>query len=146
MWRRGLLVVGAGLALAACGETVGPCVSDGAADPEYRVAVFNPGTSPSATFPATGVQDRCGNPVPFRIVSDGRVAVAGTAVGTVEARTVTWDKATTIDPDPSRWFVLELRDAGDALVGRLAYKVYDIGTTGAIQWGAFGVAIDPVIP
>lgn len=136
------------ISFSACKDSTLPCVSDGVADPEYRLGTRDPGTSPTATFPETGVQDRCGAPVAYRIVSDGSITVAGTAVGSVEARTVTWDKATLIPPGApsSAWHELELHDANGTLVGRMGYRLYDIGASGEIRWGAWGVNITPIIP
>lgn len=116
-------------------------VEAGPADPNYRGSLGNPYLHSPAVIDSTAVQDQYGNAVAYRIVSDGRVTVIGTTLGQVDARTIVFDASLY---DNVQDHVLELRGAGDALVGRLRYRISQ-GPDGQPQifWTSAGVNVTP---
>lgn len=112
-------------------------------DSNYSTGVL-PYTCSPATFMATGVRDIYGNAVPYRIVGDGRITVGGDTVGTVAARTLTFD-STLVD---GAFRLLELRDSTNALVGRMNYRVEHsqsacASTNAQLYWSAAGMNQTP---
>jgi hypothetical protein len=114
-------------------DSITATVMPGAASPTYRTQII-PILSFPATVPDASVQDAFGNAVAFRIVSDGRIVVQDTTVGSVGARTIV------SGPDSNNHFLVELRGAGNVLVGHASYHI--VG--GQLEtWIAAGVNATP---
>lgn len=90
------------------------------------------------TLPTFAVPDSFGNGVPFRVVPDGRIGVAGDTVGSAAARTIDFS---TIPLDVSTWYEAELRIKPDSLVGYFGYRVYT-ATNGkrTMNWRTYALA------
>jgi hypothetical protein len=95
-----------------------------------------------AKLAASAVSDKHGNPIPFRIVSDGRLTVQGDVVGTDAARTVTFN-ASMLDTATLAWHgPIELRGIGDTLKARGWYQILIAGSGAgqpAIGWRIRGI-------
>lgn len=106
-------------------------------DSNYRMQGIPSQQSP-AVFPGDGVRDIYGNGLPYRIVSDGRLTVLDTVVGSVGARTVTFGQAQVA----GRRYTAELRGTGDVLVGRMSYHIGLSSGVPIISFTACGVKVD----
>lgn len=118
-------------------DTAKATVLPAPASPTYRLQNTIILTSP-AVIPANAVQDAFGNAVPFRVVSDGRLTVQDTTVGTIAARTVVFD-STAYD---GQHHAVELRGAGGVLVGRMDYLIGAEHPPG-LQYKTAGVDLTP---
>lgn len=94
-------------------------VEAGTADPNY-LSTTSPYSHSPAVVEAGAVQDQYGNPVPFRVVTDGRIQVKSVTTGDVDARTIAFDASLY---DNLQDHVVELRGVGDAVVGHLRYRI-----------------------
>jgi hypothetical protein len=114
-------------------DSVVATILPGPASPTYRTQ-----SVPIQSFPATvaenSVQDQYGNPVPFRIISDGRIVVQDTTTGSVGARTIV------AGPDAQTDYTVELRGINGALVGHALYRINNGQLLG---WMAAGVSLTP---
>lgn len=104
-------------------DSVFATVLPGPASPTY-LAAQTPIQNFPATVPATEVQDAYGNPVAYRIVSDGRIVVQGDTVGTVAARTIV------SGPNAQADYIVNLQDANGVVVGHARYRI----TQGVLQY------------
>lgn len=101
---------------------------------------FSAGPSP-ALIDSQFVGDPYQNPVPFRIVSDGRLTVTGDTVGTRAARTVTFtadmvDNTTIYGP-------LNFVNASGAVIAHATYQIASDGTVPVIIWHVYGLNVTP---
>jgi hypothetical protein len=95
-------------------------------NPYYR-SQSNPLQCSLAVIAADAVQDKYGNAIAYRIVSDKILTVQSLEPGAVGARTVAFTTSTdSLPPGGSsitRYFVTELRGADEVLVGHLQYRI-----------------------
>jgi hypothetical protein len=116
-------------------------VIPGPADANFRIIgaiLFSP-----AVLPADAVRDAFANAVPFRVVGDANITVSDTTTGSVGARTLTFIEST--NPNGGTSAIVELRGAGNILVGHLRYHIAPPGSYAlpAIDWVSAGTALTP---
>jgi hypothetical protein len=97
-------------------DSVKATVMAGPASPTF-IAAITPILGFPYVLPPTEVVDNYGNVVPYRVVSDGRLVMQDTTTGTAGARTIV------SGPDAQADFNVELRGAGNVLVGRARYRI-----------------------
>jgi len=122
-WRRGTKA-GVECKMVAEGVSGGQMFGSDTARAEFTAGapsrIFDSSTSSIMPFPrpvaADAVTDTYGNSVPFRIVATGPIGVAGEALGTVEARTLTWVGPSTGGLQRT---ILPIMDAAGVQIGKL---------------------------
>lgn len=124
-------------------DTARACVTPGPASTAFVADGDARNFGPVAVFNLAGVPDDFGNGIPYRIVSDGRLQVLGTDVGSEAARSVNVDPA--LKDDTNRW--LEVRDGAGTLVAMVRYRVDQRASDGAyfMRWTMYGLG-RPEIP
>lgn len=94
------------------------------------------------------VTDQYDNAVPFKLTGDKRIQPADTALGSLGARTVTFD-ASLVDLDAKGNVVwhgpLNVLGAGDVVIAKALYGIYMYGGKPMIDWVTFGLNHPPVI-
>lgn len=112
-------------------------VDPGTADPNFKVS--GPIVSlPTDTIPANAVRDIYGNSVPFAIVSDSLITVAGKVAGTVDARRFSFK------PPAQRIgnVYTPIVDGNGVQIGVLDYTLYPAATN-QWTWQTWGMAVAP---
>jgi hypothetical protein len=97
-------------------DSVTATVMAGAASPTY-IAAVTPILGFPYVLPETEVVDAFGNPVPYRVVSDGRLVMRDTTTGSIGARTIV------TGPDAQADYWVELTGVNGARVGHARYRV-----------------------
>lgn len=118
-------------------DTVTIVVLPDVASPNFGPLVW-PLQGPPVVVSENAVQDRWGNAVPFRIVSDSVLTSLGDTVGSESARTVTYTPSNV--NMPTRY--AELRGANNTLVGWLAYSLGG-GSDKRLSYQTIGTAKKP---
>lgn len=115
-------------------------VLSGPVDPNMKGNAFGTNTSPFSLF-QNSVRDRYNNAVPFRVVSDGRFAVADSSLGSLDARTISF----TPEVADSIYRIADITGAENSAIAQLRYRVIYVDGTAHMEWVACGLAVNPCV-